>query len=392
MQSGTEFRTVFNLTAVGAFAREIRRVWPDFDDSGFQRRIAAELDALSFSQRATLIAEALGEFLPGEFPAAVNILLGALGPELAVPDLKGSTGGGATADAEARPGVTGIMVVPMAEFVGRRGLGHFDLGMQALREMTKRLTAEWAIRPFIVAHPERALRTLRKWAADGNPHVRRLVSEGTRPRLPWATRLPAFQADPRPVLALLELLKQDPELYVRRSVANNLNDIAKDHPDLVVETLRRWQRSDEAGTRWIIGHALRTLLKQGHPAALELQGYGAAPRLAIQDLAVTPTRVTIGGETTLRCVLVSTAGTSQSLLIDFIVFFVKANGGRSPKVFKLTKRLLPPGETLVIEKRIPFQAVSTRKYYPGPHRLELQVNGVIVGGVEFEMREGECPA
>jgi 3-methyladenine DNA glycosylase AlkC len=162
----------------------------------------------------------------------------------------------------------------LCAFVAEYGLAHRDLSLRALKEMTKRFSAEFAIRPFLDREPAAVVAVLADWALDPHPQVRRLVSEGTRPRLPWGMRLPKFVADPRPVLTLLELLKEDPELFVRRSVANNLNDIAKDNPDLVVATLRRWKASRSPETKWLVKHALRTLIKQGHPDALGLLGYG----------------------------------------------------------------------------------------------------------------------
>ena len=163
--------------------------------------------------------------------------------------------------------------------------------MQAQHELTQRFTAEFSIRPFIERHPEATLARLAQWTQDPSPHVRRLVSEGTRPRLPWASRLRDFQRDPAPVLALLERLKDDPELYVRRSVANNLNDIGKDHPDLLADVARRWLQNASPERRWIVRHALRSAIKRAEPGALSALGYGAAPTLAIERVRIEPKRL-----------------------------------------------------------------------------------------------------
>ena len=164
--------------------------------------------------------------------------------------------------------------MPHCFFVAEYGLDHFEPSMQAHYQLTQRFTAEFSIRPFLIKHTEATLARLRQWARDPNEHVRRLVSEGTRPRLPWASRLPAFQADPAPVLALLELLKDDPALYVRRSVANNLNDIGKDHPRVLMQTAQRWMRDATPERAWVVRHALRWAVKQGDPAALKVLGFG----------------------------------------------------------------------------------------------------------------------
>jgi 3-methyladenine DNA glycosylase AlkC len=272
------------------------------------------------------------------------------------------------------------MVMPQNDFVAAYGLGHLDLSLRALYELTKRFTAEGAIRAFLQAYPEQTLTRLAEWAADPNCHVRRLVSEGTRPRLP------AFVKDPQPVLALLEQLKADPVLMVRRSVANNLNDIAKDHPDLVVETLARWQQAADPGTQWIIGHATRTLLKQGHANALALLGYGAATSISVASFQLTETRVRMGEDLVVFAIdIQSTADAPQRLMIDYVVHHMKANGKLVPKVFKLAKKRLRPRETLSLSKRHVFRPLSTRVYYPGRHALELQINGQRWGWQEFEL-------
>jgi 3-methyladenine DNA glycosylase AlkC len=206
------------------------------------------------------------------------------------------------------------MVMPQNDFVAAYGLGYLDLSLRALYELTKRFTAEGAIRAFLQAYPEQTLTWLAEWATDPNCHVRRLVSEGARPRLPLAPRLPEFVKNPQPVLALLEQLKANPVLMVPRSFANNLNDIAKDHPDLVVETLARWKQAADPGTQWIIGHATRTLLKQGHADALALLGYGAATSISVVSFQLTP-RIDerrIGGERTYRPVILGTRNKRRS--------------------------------------------------------------------------------
>jgi 3-methyladenine DNA glycosylase AlkC len=271
------------------------------------------------------------------------------------------------------------------DFVAAYGLEHLDLSLGALYELTKRFTAEGAIRTFLQRYPEQTLAQLAEWASDPNCHVRRLVSEGTRPRLPLAPRLRAFVKDPRPVLALLELLKADPVLMVRRSVANNLNDIAKDHPDLVVETLARWKQAADPGTEWIIGHAARTLLKQGHTGALALLGYGAETAISPASLQLSQTSVRMGEDLVFAIEIQSTADAPQNLMIDYVVHQRKANGKLAPKVFKLARKRLGPRETLNLTKRHAFRLLSTRVYYPGRHALELQINGQRWGWQEFEL-------
>jgi 3-methyladenine DNA glycosylase AlkC len=370
MQQEFRLRDVFNPAAVERLAHSIGQAWPAFDRAGFTLAINSQLHALSFGGRNALIRDTLRAYLPQEFPEAVQILLDALGPEISQCEVTG---------------FEGFTVMPQNDFVAAYGLGHLDLSLQALYELTKRFTAEGAIRAFLQAYPQQTLARLAEWAEDPNCHVRRLVSEGTRPRLPLAPRLREFVKNPRPILALLERLKADPALMVRRSVANNLNDIAKDHPDLVVETLARWSKDTSPETQWLIGHAARTLLKQGHTGALELLGYPAATGISVASLQLNQARVCMGEDLLFTVDIRSTADAPQSLMIDYVVHHLKANGKLAPKVFKLAKKQLSPGERLSLSKRHAFRPLSTRVYYPGRHALELQINGQRWGWQEFEL-------
>ncbi|MGH2708582.1 MAG: DNA alkylation repair protein, partial [Actinomycetota bacterium] len=216
--------------------------------------------------------------------------------------------------------------MPHVFFVQKYGLDDFEAAMRVQYELTKRFSAESSIRAFLVRYPENTYARLVEWAHDESVHVRRLVSEGTRPRLPWAPRLRAFQEDPRPVIALLELLKDDPERYVQRSVANNLNDIGKDHPDLAVEVCRRWSTGASPGREWIVRHALRSLVKEAHRGALETLGVGGKPNVSVTGVRLVPPSVKLGGELRFSFEIASTGDRVQELLIDYAVHFVKANG------------------------------------------------------------------
>lgn len=362
-------KNYFGLELAHKLAGRIVAVQPTFPAEQFVAQIAARVDELELKDRVALIAAALRECLPADYPAALQILLSILGPEN--PKEEGMF-------------TYGYHLMPVAYFVEVYGLDHFDHSITALAEVTKRHTAEYAIRPYLGRYPQQTLAVLEGWAVHANAHVRRLVSEGTRPRLPWATRLTAFVDDPGPVLRLLEKLKHDPSPYVRKSVANNLNDIAKDHPDLVLETLSRWSQHAGEETRWITRHALRNLVKQGHPAALKLLGFNQI-QVSLQQLKIEPETVRLGDSLKISFTLQNETPESQYLVVDYIIHLAKANGKTSPKVFKLRTQTLNGGERLTLQKSHSFKPVRTRRYYGGQQRLEVQVNGVVVGGENFRL-------
>jgi 3-methyladenine DNA glycosylase AlkC len=362
----------FDEGVVRSIARDLRSAYARLDERAFVAACMKDLAALELTARGGRVADVMREHLPPDFGQASDIIVRSLGPEL---------------DRTEGFGLAPLRYMPHVFFVARHGLedADFEASMRAQYELTKRFSAEWSIRAFLVRHPDATTRRLREWAGDPNVHVRRLVSEGTRPRLPWAIRLRAFQEDPRPVLQLLELLKDDPERYVQRSVANNLNDIAKDHPDVAVATCRRWSRGAPSGRRWIVGHALRFLVKRGDPAALAALGFAGKPRVRTAGVRLSPRRVKLGASLGFSFDLVSASARSQELLVDYAVHFVKANGGLGPKTFKLSKVMLPGRGRIHFDGKVSFVQMTTRKHHPGRHRIEALVNGVAFPLAAFQV-------
>ncbi|MBC8041008.1 MAG: DNA alkylation repair protein [Opitutaceae bacterium] len=261
----------------------------------------------------------------------------------------------------------------LSDFVAQHGLDDVPASLDALHFFTRFGSAEFAIRPFIQRDPPGTLAVLQSCAASEDEHVRRLASEGSRPRLPWGARLQALVADPSPTLPILTALRADDSLYVRKSVANHLNDISKDHPDVALALVSTWDLT-HPHTAWIVRHALRTLIKRGHPRALALLGAGSAPKLDAAFTA-TPKRIQLGDTITLTATLTSTARRPQSLLIDYVVHYARASGKASEKVFKWTQLDLAPGATVTLTKRQTIRDFSTRRHHAGRHRIELQING-----------------
>ncbi|HRQ39207.1 MAG TPA: hypothetical protein PLD25_14965 [Chloroflexota bacterium] len=367
MTESTLFKDYYNVGLAERMAARIMAVYPPFNAAAFVAQIAPQLDGQEMKARTLIFTHALHDHLPPDFPAAWAVLQ-------------------ATLDAEPTDSVPegGWHYWPMAQLIELYGLEHFDDAMQAMHEITRRHTAEFAIRPFLIRYPDRTLAVLHEWTQDANHHVRRLVSEGTRPRLPWGMRLNQFIADPTPTLSLLEKLKDDPSEYVRRSVANHLNDITKDNAHLALATLTRWQENPTPERQWITRHALRSLVKAGDPAALELLGYGAV-QVSVLQMAVSPSTLTFGNTLEISFTLQSDADARQDLVVDYVIHFVKANGRTAPKVFKLRNVSLDGRQSLPIRKNHAFKPITTRRYYPGLHRVEIQVNGQTLAGADFEL-------
>lgn len=365
-----KFRDVFNARVVCALADRIAARWPEFDRKGFVGDIAPALEALGFLERSNLIRDALKKYLPADFPKAAEILVACLGPELDDP--------GATA-------WDGFIIWPQCAYVAECGAGHFDISMRAMYEMTKRLSAECHLRALIEQDFDRAMAELHKWTGDPSPHVRRLVSEGTRPRLPMAGRIRRFQEDPRPVIELLEKLKSDPSDYVRRSVANNMNDISKDNPEIAIATLKKWHSLPDEYARGVARHASRTLVKKGNSEIIEMLGYTTSPNVKLSKISLDPKNAIRGESVHMSFSITSLSGGPQKLVVDYALYFMKAGGVRAPKVFKLRNINLPAGEKIKIQKKISLKDTSGRKIYPGEHEVEILVSGKSMKKARFEV-------
>ncbi|MBX3643206.1 MAG: DNA alkylation repair protein [Rubrivivax sp.] len=370
------FKNLIHAGTVREAAAHLQRAWPDFDAARFEALALHGLDALEFKARALHLCAALEATLPADFAQAAAVIEAALAPPGVGDDLSLLRSG--------PQGLAGWVVWPLGEFVVRRGDAQPQRALQTLHALTQRHTAEWALRPFIERHPAITFDTLAVWATDPSAHVRRLASEGSRPRLPWGLQLKGLIRDPSPTLPLLRALQDDPSAYVRRSVANHLNDIAKDHPPLLVQWLRDHLPDASPERRALLKHACRTLIKQGHPEVLKAWGLGRALRGELQ-LSLSPRRLAVGGALQLTVQLQSTAARAQALLIDYAVHHVKANGERTPKVFKGWSLQLGAHEQRILHKRHSMRAVTTRRYHAGRHEVDVRVNGQVLASAFFDL-------
>lgn len=358
---------LLNDTVPPRIASMVRRAWRKFDTTAFLQQVEPGYESLELMARGQRIAQALQAHLPQDVPRALSVLVDSMDPSMGI-DAAGEP------DAGDRP-YSAFLYLPHSIYIGTHGLPHFEAAMAAQHALTQRFTAEFSIRPYLLHHQGATLARLRDWAQDDNAHVRRLVSEGTRPRLPWAPRLPAFQNNPQLALPLLDALKDDPSSYVRRSVANHLGDIAKDHPDLAVGTARTWLLGAPAPREALVRHGLRFLIKRGDAGALDALGVGHAVALDVQAARVVPARARIGGKVRIEAELHNPTPQPQRVLADLKVHYVKAHGGAAPKVFKLQTLDIPPGATVAVGKTLSLQQMTTRTHYPGAHQVELVLNG-----------------
>ncbi len=348
----------FGPPVVRRLATEIGAVQRRFDRAAFECEALRGFEALELLDRGRHLGRVLRDHLPAHFPDAVDVLLATL------PEHKAPAGG-----------MSSFYYLAHTEFVRQFGVPHLDASLTALHALTQVFTGEFAIRPLVDAHPGPVLERLREWTRDPSEHVRRLVSEGTRSRLPWAPRLRAFAADPSPVVELLERLRDDESLYVRRSVANNLNDIWKDHPARLVAIAAAWMEDASAERRWIVQHALRSAVKKGDAGALRVLGFGAKASLRVVEHAISPARPRMGTKVVVTVTLDNPSRRAQQVVVDLVVHFVKASGGTSPKVFKLANVSLAPRESVSLRKTVSLADLTTRQHYPGRHQVALQMNG-----------------
>ncbi|MHA1567142.1 MAG: DNA alkylation repair protein [Alphaproteobacteria bacterium] len=368
------FKTLFSAQLVVCLADHLQRLVQGFDLPVFEGAILAELEGLELKARAQLIADHVHLALPADHGARAGILEAMLHPdELNRADCP--------SDGD---GICGWGILPLTMMVGQHGIDDFERSMGLLKAMTKRSSSEFGIRYFLLADQGRALKIIGGWVMDPNRHVRRLVSEGTRPRLPWAMQLPQLMDDPSPMLPILKSLRDDEEEYVRRSVANHLNDIAKDHPDLVGDLAKDWMSGADKKRQKLVRHACRTLIKQGHRGALEAFGLGD-PDVVLESFEIETPRVEFGGALCFEADLVSSSAKAQALVIDYVVHFRKANGKLVGKVFKGTKITLKPGERHSLRRSHAIRPITTRRYYAGQHALSLRINGHDFGHESFEL-------
>ena len=344
-------KNYINADLIAQLSKSLKKSDSKFNAAGFEKAVFdKEWKNRELKQRIRHVTNCLNEFLPYPYRKQLTILC------------------------EVASGFRGLGALIFPDFVEVYGLNDLDASLDALETLTQYSTGEFAIRPFIGKEQEKVMKRMKEWAKHPNEHVRRLSTEGCRPRLPWASPLPAFKKNPKSVLEILDLLKNDPSEYVRRSVANNLNDIAKDNPELVVKTAKRWYGKNPE-TNKLIKHGCRTMLKQGDPEVLAIFGFSKTSNASVKNLKTDQNKISIGDTLGFSFEIHNESKKPQSLRVEYIVYFVKSNGSHSKKVFQHSTKDFASGKTKM-QKKHKFTDFTTRKHYPGEHHLAIAVNGV----------------
>ncbi|HAS41221.1 MAG TPA: DNA alkylation repair protein [Microscillaceae bacterium] len=340
--------------------KELTQAYSAFDSKKFKKLLYnKDWEAKELKARMRHASHCLHQTLPSDYKEALGIL------QQVAPKF----------------GDFDAMLFP--DFVEVYGVGDWEASIPALELFTQFSSSEFAIRPFIEKYFDQTMAKMLEWSTHENYHVRRLASEGCRPRLPWASPLRMLKKDPAPILPILENMKSDETDYVRRSVANNLNDIAKDHPSIVIDTAQSWFGHNKE-TNWIVKHACRTLLKQGNPRVLAIFGFLDASKVQINDLALTQHTLKIGEELEFSFTVVPDQ--DSKLRIEYGIDYVKANGSTSRKIFQISEGKHQANESKALTRKQSVKNMTTRKHYPGKHTLAIIVNGLEKATVEFELQ------
>jgi 3-methyladenine DNA glycosylase AlkC len=350
------------------FAQIVSEVLPSFDADLFARMIFVEdWNDKELKDRMKHTSAVLNRFFPKEFETTAQII------EEIVNKLRTN-------------GIKekGIEFMFLPDYIETFGIDYFEDSVKTMEFLTQFTSCEFAVRPFIIRYGERMLKQMFEWSKHENHHVRRLASEGSRPRLPWAMAIPELKKNPEPILPILENLKNDDSEYVRRSVANSLNDISKDNPEILVSIVHRW-KSLSKNTDGILKHAARTLLKQGHSEILEHFGYRNSSEIRLSDFQVLNPKVKIGESLEFSFSVQNNSQQSELVRLEYGIFYLRQNGTLSKKVFKISERVFQPDEKATICRKQSFRIITTRKFYAGQHLLSIIINGRELLKTEFEL-------
>ena len=371
------FKNMYNEQFFDRFTKDLKLVIKDFDACGFVSQIMDdEWENRELKQRTSHITAILKEFLPADYKEAIAKILELLEyVESTQPDFS-----------KIDDTKFGLMLEYgwiLDNYVEQYGLDDYETSIKAIEKITQFTSCEFAVRPFIVKYPDKMMKQMLAWSKHKHWGVRRLASEGCRPRLPWAMALPNLKENPAPIIPILENLKNDPARFVRLSVANNLNDIAKDNPETVIELARRWQGESEE-VDWVIKHGCRTLLKQGNSEVMELFGFDSIKNISVENFQISTPEVKIGNSLEFGFNLLNNNNKKIKIRLEYGIYYQKANGTLAKKVHKISEKEYAENSTTQITRKHSFRLVTTRKFHIGLHQV-----AVIINGNEFEKHDFE---
>lgn len=351
-------KDIYSPAFYDSFSDAVSEVMPSFDKAKFLKLIFdSSWDSRELKDRMKHTSIVLNQFLPDNFERATDTI------ENIITALR---------QRQIRETTVEFMFFP--DYIETFGLDHFHTSIKAFEFVTQFTSCEFAVRPFIIKYGDKMIKQMHQWSLHDSYHVRRLASEGSRPRLPWAIALLELKKNPKPILPILENLKTDTSEYVRRSVANNLNDIAKDNPNIVISIAKQWKGYGKE-TEAIIKHGCRTLLKQGHPDILKYYRLNGSDKIQVKDFKIFTPKVKIGSDLKFLFTLINTESKSQTVRVEFAIYYLRQNGQHSKKVFKISEREIKPNEKIAFDKRQSFKVITTRKFYVGQQKLSIIING-----------------
>ncbi|HHL18720.1 MAG TPA: DNA alkylation repair protein [Thiothrix sp.] len=371
------FKNLLNKDVIETMTIHLNKHYAAFDAQGFVAMATENLMGLRLKERIEQITHSLIEYLPNDFEYTATILLASL--DMPLDDADNNT----TKKSQTN-GIAGAAVIPLVKYVHLRGQQHFETSMQLLKEMTKQTPVEFELRFFLLRYPNQTMNLFTTWVNDQNQHVRRLVAEASRTRLPAATPLHAYIENPSAILALLEQLKDDQSADVRRSVANNLHDIAKDHPKLITNLATQWMQKASQERQQLLYRACRMLIQKGDKQNLALFGFNPPKLQKIQFEILTPS-IVFGEVLQFRVSFNSASHTDQALLIDYVIHHQKNNSHLPPKVCQWSKITLNSGTSRRFSKKHIMRNTATRVYCAGRYTVEVRLNSIPIGAADFEL-------
>lgn len=364
------FKNIYNEKFFGEFIKSVQEIIPDFKKKPFLNEIYdKEWSNRELKQRMRHITHTLKKHLSEDFNKNVETLLKLI-PILKKNGFK----------------FNNLEFIFFPDFIEVYGQGNYDISIKAFEKITQFVSCEFAVRPFIINNQKQMLKQMLHWSSHGHPMVRRLASEGCRPRLPWAMAIPSLKEDPKPIIPILENLKNDVSESVRRSVANNLNDVSKDNPMVVIDLVKNW-KGLTIETDSLVKHACRTLLKQGDSEVMELFGFGSIDKIMITDFSITTPIVKIGDVLEFTFKLTNTSGAASKIRLEYGIYYQKENGSLSRKVFKISEKDYLEKSTITINRKQSFKTITTRKFHLGKHQVSIIINGTEFKKLDFELIE-----